>query len=652
MDINEKTINTIRVLSAEGIQRANSGHPGICLGSAPIIYTVYNDFLKFNPQNPAFSDRDRFVLSAGHGSMLLYTTLHLFGYDVSMEDLKNFRQYGSKTPGHPEYGETPGVEITTGPLGQGIANAVGMAIAETHLAAHFNREGYEIVDHYTYALAGDGCNMEGIAYEAASLAGTLGLGKLIVLYDKNNITIEGNTDIAFKEDVGERYRSMGWQVLYVDDANDLEDLRAKIALAKAEKSKPSFIVCHTTIGFGSPNQGTASVHGSPLGEKNIAALRENLGYTEPPFTVAEDVAKHTEEIIERGKRVEDSWNALFEEYAGKYPGLAKDFRLWQEGKFDPRKELAKVNFDKPDATRNTGYKCLNAVSEAIPSLFGGSADLAPSNKTNMTARSSYSSENYDGSNVHFGIREHAMAAICNGLAAHRGIKPYCSTFFMFSDYMKNAIRLSALMKLPVVYIFTHDSIGVGEDGPTHEPIEQLVGLRSIPDFSVYRPADGEETKAAYEYAFTRNGPTAIILSRQNLPQLGYEGSDRDKGGYVLLGEEDPDVILIASGSEVSLAVEARKILKEKGVKTRVVSMPCMEVFEAQSEEYKNSVLPKGVKRVAIEAASAYSWYKYVGADGATVTIDRFGASGAYEKLYDAFGITPEKIATTALTSLA
>lgn len=653
--IDTKVVNTIRVICAEAIQKSNSGHPGICLGSAPIGYTLYNDFLTFNPANPKFVNRDRFVLSAGHGSMLLYTLLHLFGYNVTMEDLQNFRQFGSKAAGHPEYGVTDGVEVSTGPLGQGIANAVGMAMAEKHLAAHFNRKGYNVVDHYTYALCGDGCNMEGIGYEAVSLAGTLQLDKLIVLYDKNNITIEGNTDIAFTEDVSARYEAMGWQVLHVADGNNLQQIRDAISCAKQEHSKPSLVVINTVIGYGSPNQGTAGVHGAPLGEDNIAKLRANLNYTQAPFTVANDVAEHCNKAVIRGQKAERDWNELFQEYSKAYPQLAEEFNAWQSGHFDGVwDKLNEIVFDKPEATRNTGNKCLNAVAEVIPSLFGGSADLAPSNKTNMAKREYFSATDAEGSNVHFGIREHAMSAICNGIACHGGLRPYCSTFFVFSDYMKNGMRMSAMMNLPVTYILTHDSIGVGEDGPTHEPVEQLVALRSTPNFKVYRPADGYETKIAYKDAFCGNSPCAIVLSRQNLPQLPIN-ENAVKGGYVVDNgiKQVPDVILIASGSEVQLALQAQAKLAEQNIGARVVSMPCMEVYESQSDDYKQSVLPNGIRaRVCIEAGSSYSWYKYAGLDGELVTIDTFGASAPYSVLFEKFGFTVQNVVDKALKVLS
>lgn len=651
MDANQLAVDTLRLLSVDAINKANSGHPGLPLGAAPIVYTLYNDFLKFNPQNPLYENRDRFVLSAGHGSALLYSALHMFGYAVTIDDLKNFRQLHSITPGHPEFGCTPGVDVSTGPLGQGIANAVGMAIAETHLAAKFNKDGFPVVDHYTYALCGDGCMQEGIEYEAASLAGTLKLGKLIVFYDKNNITIEGSTDFAFTEDVKARHEAQGWQVLYVNDANNLIDLKEKITLAKEEKEKPTLIVCRTVIGYGSPLAGSASVHGSPLGEENTNRLREILGYDYPPFTVPEQLNKHLDEVIEKGINENKAWENMFAEYAKQYPALAKEYKQWMSGEFGDLNSIAdNLDFSKPEATRTSGEKILNAIAERIPNLFGGSADLGPSNKTIMKNRSYYSCNDRLGSNMHFGIREHAMSAICNGIAAHGGILPYCSTFFVFSDYMKNGMRMSALMNLPVTYIFSHDSICVGEDGPTHEPIEQLAGLRSMPNMTVFRPCDGRETIAAYTYSFTSKKPTSIVLSRQNLPQLDGTGKNASFGAYVLCESVNsiPDLLLIASGSEVQFAVEAQKILREENIDARVISMPCMELFEAQTEEYKQSVIPDEVrKRVCIECGSSYSWYRYAGIDGKIIGIDNFGTSAPYKQLLEYYGFTTENIVKTA-----
>jgi len=650
--IEQLSVNAIRILSAEAVQKANSGHPGLPMGAAPIAYELWANHMKHNPKNPNWVNRDRFILSAGHGSALLYTLLHLFGYGLTIEDLKSFRQFGSKTPGHPEYGHTVGIETTTGPLGQGIANAVGFAIAEAHLAAKFNRPGHKIVDHYTYALTGDGCLMEGISYEAASLAGTLKLGKLIVLYDSNNITIEGNTDIAFTEDVAKRFEAMGWQVLQVEDANALENLAKAIEEAKAETQKPSIIIAKTQIGYGCPGkQGKSSAHGEPLGEENLKATKENLNWpgTEP-FFVPDEVRAHMDEIIRKGQAYEEEWNALYEEYKKAYPELAKEWENWHD-KALPMEYLDSEEFwsfnDKPTATRASSGEVLNRLAKVIPNLIGGSADLAPSTKTLMKDKGDFSADNYAGANMHFGVREHAMAAIGNGMALHGGLIPYVSTFFVFSDYMKHSMRLSALMGIPVIYVLTHDSIGVGEDGPTHEPIEHLAALRSIPNFTVIRPADAKETAAAWYAALTRkNSPTALVLTRQNLPLFKETSKEALKGGYILVDsdKEVPDAILIATGSEVGLAYEARKQLKEEGIDVRVVSMPSTDIFEEQSEEYKESVLPNGVRaRLVIEAGSSFGWHKYVGLDGDVLTIDTFGASGPAEVLFKEFGFTVDNV---------
>lgn len=647
MDVNQLAVNTIRVLSAEAIEKAKSGHPGLPLGSAPIAYALFSKHLKFDPKNPSFTDRDRFILSAGHGSMLLYSLLNLFGYDLPMSAIENFRQLGSKAPGHPEWSVTPGVETTTGPLGQGIANAVGMAIAETHLAAVFNKPGYNVVDHYTYALCGDGCMMEGIEYEAASLAGTLKLGKLIVLYDKNNITIEGDTNGAFTEDVGKRHEAQGWQVLYVNDGNDIEAISKAIAKAKKETEKPSLIIVRTVIGYGSPKAGSADAHGAPLGEEGIKALRKNLGYDYPPFTVPEEVKKYLHKYITRGRRIRKEWENLFEAYSEEYPELADKFLLYLSGNTpDLLNEKQLFEFAKPDATRNTSSKVLNELSSIIPNLVGGSADLGPSNKSVMKNREYYSAENRAGSNFHFGIREHAMSAICNGMSLHGGLKPYCSTFFVFSDYMKNAMRLSALMKQNVTYILTHDSIGVGEDGPTHQPVEQLAGLRAIPGMKVFRPADGKETAYGWITALKDVGPTCLVLTRQNLPQYENSGEGALKGAYVLSdsAKKRPDAILLASGSEVELAMKAKETLLKDDIDVRVVSVPCMELFDKQPKKYKESVLPSSVRaRFAIEAATPSPWYKYVGLDGDVLGMTTFGASGPFDDLLKHFGFTVENV---------
>ncbi|MBE5742183.1 MAG: transketolase [Clostridiales bacterium] len=650
MDVNNLAVNTIRVISAEAIQKANSGHPGLPLGSAPIGYSLFANHLKFNPSNPKFFDRDRFILSAGHGSMLNYVLLHMFGYDLPMEEIKNFRQLNSKTPGHPEYGHTVGIETTTGPLGQGIANAVGMAIAETKLASEFNKDGYPIVDHYTYALCGDGCLQEGIAYEAASLAGTLKLGKLIVLYDKNDITIEGNINTAFTEDVGARHKAMGWQVIEVKNGNDVKAISKAIATAKKETKKPSLIIIKTVIGYGSPKQGTADVHGAPLGSQGIAELRANLDFEYPEFTVPDEVKKALAKYKTIGEKTEKKWNKLFESYKAKYPELAEKFENYLSGKLPDLTTNGNLfDFEKADATRNTSFKVLNRLAEIVPNLIGGSADLAPSNKSNMTGRSYYSAENRTGSNIHFGIREHAMSAISNGIALHGGLRAYCATFFIFSDYMKNAMRLSALMNIPVTYILTHDSIGVGEDGPTHQPVEQLIGLRSIPNMKVFRPADGKETAYAWISALTGTSPTCLVLTRQNLPQYDNSNIDALKGAYILAdsNKETPDAILLASGSEVELIMKAKEELAKQNIDVRVVSVPCIEEFEKQSQEYKDKILPKTVRaRVAVEMATPDSWYKYVGLDGKVIGMTTFGASAPFGDLLKKFGFTVENVVNT------
>lgn len=658
MSSNNLAVNTIRLLSAEAIQKAKSGHPGITMGAAPAAYTLWSKYLKHNPLNPDWKDRDRFILSAGHGSMLIYSLLHLFGYGLTIEDLKQFRQFGSNTPGHPEYGHTKGVEITTGPLGQGIANAVGMAIAESHLAAKFNKEGFEIVNHYTYTICGDGCMMEGISSEAASLAGTLGLGKLIVLYDSNNITIEGSTDIAFKEDVGARFKAYGWHVQKVEDGNDMQAIGKAIEQAKAEKNKPSLIEIKTIIGFGSPNKaGKPSAHGEPLGDDEIKLTKENLDWKyEESFYVPEEVKEEINEIKKRLADEEENWNKLFAEYEKNYSEDALMWKQWNENEF------AKKLFDDEDfwtytndtATRLSSEIVLNKAAKVVPNLIGGSADLAPSTKTIMKDRKYYSKETPEGSNMHFGIREHAMAAIANGMMAHGGLKAYIAGFFVFSDYMKPSLRLSAIMKLPVISVLTHDSIGVGEDGPTHQPIEQLAALRSIPNYTVIRPCDTNETAAAWYAALTRNNsPTGIVLTRQNTMLLKESGKDALKGGYILRDcEGTPDIILIASGSEVELIYKAYDVLKEKGVKARVVSMPSFEMFEEQSDEYKESVLTRTVvKRLAVEAASPFGWDKYIGLDGDIICMNGYGESGPFKNLFEKYGFTVENVVDRALKLL-
>lgn len=656
MNIEEMSVNAIRVLSADAIQKANSGHPGLPLGTAPVAYELFAKHMNYNPHNPDWVNRDRFVLSGGHGSMLLYSLFHLFGIgNLSLEEVKNFRQFGSLTPGHPEYGHTVGVEATTGPLGQGMAMAVGMAMAEAHLSSVFNKEGFPVVDHYTYVLGGDGCMMEGISSECFSLAGTLGLSKLIVFYDSNNISIEGSTDIAFTEDVVTRFKAFGFQTIEVEDGNDLEAIGKAIEEAKADKTRPSLIKVNTLIGYGCPaKQGKASAHGEPLGVDNVAALKENINWPcKGDFEVPKEVYDHYKELADNMAKAEDKWNELFAAYVEKYPEMKELWDNYFDGYdmsdlFNSDEYWAKG--DKPEATRSTSGTILNMIKKAMPNLIGGSADLAPSNKTNMKDAGDFSKDNYAGTNLHFGVREQAMAAIGNGLALHGGLKAFVATFFVFSDYVKPMARLSALMKLPLTYVFTHDSIGVGEDGPTHEPIEQLAAFRSLPDFTVFRPCDRTETAAAWMYAVENEcGPTGLVLTRQNLPQI--EGSSKDalKGGYVIADSDKatPDAIIIASGSEVSLAVNAKEELKKSGIDVRVVSMPSMELFDKQSAEYKESVLPNVVrKRVAVEALSDFGWYKYVGLDGKVIAMEGFGASGPAATLFEHFGFTVDNVVKT------
>ncbi|MBR5163460.1 MAG: transketolase, partial [Schwartzia sp.] len=625
MSTDAMSVNAIRILAADAIQKANSGHPGLPLGAAPMAYELWAHHMKHNAKDPKWANRDRFILSGGHGSMLLYSLLHLFGYGLTLDDLKKFRQDGALTPGHPEYGHTIGVEATTGPLGAGMGMAVGMAMAEAHLAAMFNKPGFPVVDHYTFVLGGDGCMMEGISSEAFSLAGTLGLSKLIVLYDSNSITIEGSTDLAFTENVQKRMEAFGFQTITVEDGNDLSAIGKAIETAKADKERPSFITVKTKIGYGCPaKQGKASAHGEPLGEDNIKALRETLGWpVQDAFSVPDEVYAHCAKLAEAGENSEKDWNALFAEYGEKYPEMKKLWTQCHEA-VNEKELLEDESFwayeDKAQATRSLSGKFINRLKEKMPQLFGGSADLGPSNKTNMDDAGDFSKENYAGRNIHFGVRELAMAAIANGLALHGGLRPYVATFFVFSDYTKPMLRLASLMKLPVTYVFTHDSIGVGEDGPTHEPIEQLAMLRAQPNVNVFRPADATETAAGWYLAVTsKETPTALVLSRQNLPQLSGSSKDALKGAYIVSPSEKemPDAILIASGSEVALAIEAQALLKTDGVDVRVVSMPCMELFDAQNETYREKVLPKKIRaRVAVEALSSYGWERYVGLDGA------------------------------------
>ncbi|MEX1377961.1 MAG: transketolase [Eubacteriales bacterium] len=657
-NIKEKVVNSVRILSAEGVQKANSGHPGLPMGAAPAAIALWGENMVHNSSNPDWQNRDRFVLSAGHGSMLLYSLLHLFNYGLTIDDLKNFRQMDSKTPGHPEYGHTVGIEVTTGPLGQGIANAVGFAMAEKHLAAKYNKDDIKIVDHYTYTLMGDGCMMEGISGEASSLAGTLGLGKLIAIYDDNEISIEGSTDISFREDVQMRYKAYGWQVIDVADGNDLEAISNAIKEAKKETERPSLVVCHTQIGFGCPaKQGSHSAHGEPLGKDNVTATKENLGWPlDKEFYVPQEVYDYTAEVTKKGAEAEAAWEKTFSDYEAKYPELAAQYKKDFSGELpDLWNDPEMFDFEGATASRASSGTTLNRLAKKVPNLFGGSADLAPSNKSNMSSMGDFSKETPDGKNIHFGVREHAMAAIGNGLALHGGVTPYVATFFVFSDYMKHSIRLSAIMKARLVYILTHDSIGVGEDGPTHQPIEQLASLRSIPDMTVMRPADSKETAAAWISALEAKGPTALVLTRQNLPL--YENSSPEgvkKGAYILADSEKkvPDVLLLASGSEVELCMNAKDELKAKGVDARVVSMPSFELFEKQSDEYKESVIPNAVRaRVGVEAASSFGWYKYIGLDGEMVCMNGYGASGPAEQVFERFGIVTKSVVDAAIKTV-
>lgn len=645
-------VNAIRILSADAVQKAKSGHPGLPLGAAPIAYELWAHHMKHNPADPNWMNRDRFILSAGHGSSMLYSLLHLFGYGLTIDDMKQFRQLDSLTPGHPEYRHTAGVEATTGPLGAGLGMAVGMAMAEQHLAAKFNRKGYQLFDHYTYALCGDGCLMEGISSEVMSLAGTLGLGKLIVLYDSNSITIEGGTDLAFTEDVSKRFEAFGFQVLTVRDGNDIEAVGRAIEKAKAETSRPSFIKITTKIGYGVPaKEGKSSAHGEPLGEDNVRILRENLDWPlAEAFAVPEEVYEHYRHLAEAGKAEEEKWNEMFAAYSEAYPELREELDRWfdedaAQGLIDDDEYWKRE--DKADATRNISGRALNYIKDRLPNLVGGSADLGPSNKTVMNGAGDYSAENPEGRNIHFGVREIGMTAIANGMLLHGGLRTYAATFFVFADYMKPMLRLSSLMEIPQIAVFSHDSIGVGEDGPTHEPIEQLAMLRSQPNMHVFRPADETETKAAWYCAVTSTRtPTSLVLSRQSLPVLENSSKDALKGGYIIRKEkkEKADVVIMATGSETGIAVEAANMLEKDGISARVVSMPCLELFEEQPEEYRNAVLPpKMTKRVVVEAGSSMSWGRYAGIDGCYITMDTFGASAPAAQLFEKYGFTAENV---------
>ena len=652
--MNIKTIaNTIRGLAIDGVSAANSGHPGMPLGMADVSAVLWSEFMNHNPNDTQWWNRDRFVLSAGHGSMLIYSLLHLYGYDLSVEDLKAFRKWGSKTPGHPENFVTQGIETTTGPLGQGVANAVGMALAEASLAGRYNKDGYEIIDHYTYVIAGDGCLQEGISHEACSFAGHNQLGKLIMLYDSNNITIDGPTHISYSEDVEKRFEAYGWQVIKIN-GHDYEQIREAIKEAKSEKSKPSIIICETVIGFGSPNRaGTSKAHGEPFPSEEIALTKEKLGLPiDKSFFVPEEIVDLRKITQEKGKEIQNQWNALWDNYKNKYSELAEELEKSMKGEISEKAfDIPTFGSEKAIATRSASGIVLNHIAQYIPQLMGGSADLTPSNNTLPAGEESFSPENLKGRYVRYGIREHGMAAIMNGLSLHGGILPYSGTFFVFSDYMRPAMRMSALMEQQVIYVLTHDSIGLGEDGPTHQPEAHLWAYRMIPNMCVVRPMDANETAEAWKIALkNKKTPTCLVLTRQNLPvydreKLGWaKAEEAQKGGYVLYEDKDFEAIIIATGSEVELAIEAKLKLNEQGMKVRVVSMPSTNIFDNQPEDYQESVLPKNItRRVAVEAGVTLGWYKYVGTHGKVIGLDRFGASAPYKVLYQEFGITSDAI---------
>ncbi len=649
--IEEKSINTIRLLAVDAIQKAKSGHPGMPMGCAPIAYLLYSKIMKHNPNNSKWLNRDRFVLSGGHGSMLLYGILHLSGYNISLEDLKNFRQWKSKTPGHPEYGLTEGVETTTGPLGQGFSNAIGMAVAQNHLAGIFNKENYKILDHFIFAEAGDGDLMEGISHEAASFAGHNKLGKLIVFYDSNSITIDGSTSLSTSDDVTKRFEAYNWQVLHVNNGNDLKQLEAAVEEAKNELNKPTIIVTKTVIGYGSPNQhGTSKIHGSPLGDEEIILTKRNLGFPEDKsFYVPDEVYEHFAPLKEKGKKYEEEWNKMFDEYSIEYPKEAKLFTDLMQGNFGDawKDKLPKFeNYGEEMATRKASGMVLNAIVSKLPTLFGGSADLTPSNNTDLKGYEDFTPKTPTGRYVRYGIREHAMAAIMNGIAIYGGIIPYGGTFMVFSDYLRGSLRISSISKIKPIFVFTHDSIGVGEDGPTHQPVEHLAALRSIPGMILLRPCDANETSEAWKFAIEHKGsPVALALTRQNLKIIDrnkYASAEGlQKGAYIISDTEGtPELIIIASGSEVNLALEAAEKLNNDGIKTRVVSFPSWEIFEMQSEEYKESVLPKEVRaRIAIEAGVSLGWHKYVGLDGEIIAVDKYGSSAPQKIVFEKYGFT-------------
>jgi len=644
-DYLKKIANTIRGLSMDAIQKANSGHPGLPMGMADVSTVLFNEHLRFNPKNPEWFNRDRFVMSGGHGSMLLYSLLHLYGYDLSVDDLKEFRQWGSKTPGHPEYKEIPGVETTTGPLGQGLANAVGLALGEKILANKYSKE---VVDHHTYVMVGDGDLQEGISHEVCSFAGHNKLSKLICFYDSNKITIDGATSLSYSEDTNKRFESYGWDVQEIDGHN-YDEINSAINKAKTT-DRPSLIICKTTIGFGSPNKaGTADVHGAPLGFDEIKLTKENLGIPKDDFFVSKEVYKFTNARVSNSNALEKDWQYKFDAFVASEPEKGNELKQRINGKMADF-EVPEFEIDGSLASRIASHKTLEAIVPELPCLIGGSADLGPSNKTMVKASQSCSADNMDCNYIHYGVREFAMGAIMNGLALHGGFIPYGGTFFVFSDYMRSSIRMAALMGLKVIYVFTHDSIGVGEDGPTHQPVEQLASLRVIPNLTVFRPADANETAAGWKFALKNNGPTALVLTRQNLKTMDNSlvKPNAEKGAYVVCEDDNFDLIIMASGSELEIAVAGKKLLNEKGIKVRVVSMPSFELFDKQTEEYKNSVLPKDKrKRLAVEAASSQSWYKYVGLDGDVIGMDTYGASAPYSVLFEKFGFTAENVAERA-----
>ncbi|MFB5196284.1 transketolase [Neobacillus sp. KR4-4] len=653
-------VNTIRTLSIDAINSANSGHPGLPMGAAPMAYALWANHLNHNSANAKWFNRDRFILSAGHGSSLLYSLLHLAGYNVSLEDLKSFRKLNSKTPGHPEFGHTDGVEATTGPLGQGIANAVGMAMAEAHLAAKFNQDGYPVIDHYTYALVGDGDLMEGVSYEAMSMAGHMKLGKLIALYDSNDISLDGELNLSFSEDIQKRTESAHWQYLRVEDGNDVAEISKAITLAKQNLNQPTLIEIRTTIGFGSPKvAGSNKAHGNPLGAEEARATKEVYGWHyEEDFFVPEEVKAHFEELKQRGMGQEEQWNALFQSYQETYPELAKELQQAITGDvLINAEDILTFETGKTISTRVASGEAINHFVKSVPSIFGGSADLSHSTMTDIKENAAFAVESFSGRNIYFGVREHAMGAAGNGLALHGGVKPFVSTFFVFNDYLRPSIRLAALQKLPVTYVFTHDSIAVGEDGPTHEPVEQLASLRAIPGLTVIRPSDANETASAWAYALKQtDGPVAMVLSRQNLPVLQETQAGLDnlsKGAYVLTQTNDqPEVILIATGSEVSLAINAKAELEKENVSVRVVAMPSWELFDRQPKEYKELVLPASIKkRVALEMGISLGWERYVGLEGKVLSIETFGASGTGAAVMELFGFTTENVVQTAKSLL-